>query len=64
MTLEQLNEVYSKYTGLRIDIASLIENADEDKQKVYEHLMWHLRKGKITNRPADQEILEELVPAI
>jgi len=64
MTLEQLNEVYSKYTGLRIDIASLIENADEDKQKVYEHLMWHLRKGRITERPADQEILEELVPAI
>ena len=64
MTLEQLNEVYSKYTGLRIDIASLIENADEDKQKVYEHLMWHLRKGRIIERPADQEILEELVPAI
>lgn len=64
MTLEQLNEMYSKYTGLRIDIASLIENADEDKQKVYEHLMWHLRKGRITERPADQEILEELVPAI
>lgn len=64
MTLEQLNEMYSKYTGLRIDIASLIENANEDKQKVYKHLMWHLRKGRITERPADQEILEELVPAI
>lgn len=64
MTLEKLNEMYSQYTGLRIDIASLIENADEDKEKVYKHLMWHLRKGRIIERPADQEILEELVPAI
>lgn len=63
MTLEQLNEMYSQYTGLRIDIASLIDEA-EDKEKVYKHLMWHLRKGRITERPADQEILEELVPAL
>ena len=63
MTLEQLNEMYSQYTGLRIDIASLIDGA-EDKEKVYKHLMWHLRKGRITERPADQEILEELVPAL
>ena len=63
MTLEQLNEMYSQYTGLRIDIASLIDGA-EDKEKVYKHLMWHLRKGRIIERPADQEILEELVPAL
>ena len=63
MTLEQLNEMYSQYTGLRIDIASLIDGA-ENKEKVYKHLMWHLRKGRITERPADQEILEELVPAL
>lgn len=66
MTIQELNEKYSKFTGIRSNIGTLIEEASttEEKQKLYDHLMWHLRNGLIRNRPWDKGLLDEIIPEI
>jgi len=66
MTIQELNDKFSKFTGIRSDIGKLIEGAstNEEKQKVYDHLMWHLRKGRILERPWDKALFEAIVPAL
>lgn len=66
MTIQELSDKFSKFTGIRKDIGALIEGAStkEEKQKVYEHLMWHLRRGRILERPWDKALFEAIVPAL
>jgi len=66
MTIQELNDKFSKFTGIRSDIGELIEEAstNEEKQKVYDHLMWHLRRGRILERPWDKALFEAIVPAL
>ena len=66
MTIQELSDKFSKFTGIRKDIGALIEGAStkEEKQKVYDHLMWHLRRGRILERPWDKALFEAIVPAL
>ena len=66
MTIQELSDKFSKFTGIRKDIGALIEGAstNDEKKKVYDHLMWHLRRGRILERPWDKELFEAIVPAL
>ena len=66
MTIQELSDKFSKFTGIRKDIGALIDGAstNEEKKKVYDHLMWHLRRGRILERPWDKELFEAIVPAL
>jgi len=66
MTIQELSDKFSKFTGIRKDIGALIDGAstNEEKKKVYDHLMWHLRRGRILERPWDKALFEAIVPAL
>lgn len=66
MTTEQLNQKYSALTGIRANISELISNAttDEEKKKVYDHLMWHIKNGEIRKVDGIKELVTEVIPAL
>ena len=66
MTIQELSDKFSKFTGIHKDIGALIEGAstNDEKKKVYDHLMWHLRRGRILERPWDKALFEAIVPAL
>lgn len=50
--MENLNNEFYLYTGIRSDIASLISNcsSEEEKVRLYERLSWHIKRGVVTSK--------------